>query len=115
MINYFPTRYSGPLLAKLRKKYWEKEHVSGKPFVIAIADCQFKGAGNISHDALPLYLYGFIQKVTPDGLEEREDINCHIWGQKKYLQDFLILKELKILALYFSPRQMTLTSLTEWD
>ncbi|HCD9070733.1 TPA: hypothetical protein NEG03_005555, partial [Klebsiella pneumoniae] len=37
LINYFPTRYSGPLLAKLRKKYWEKEHVSGKPFVIAIA------------------------------------------------------------------------------
>lgn len=62
LVNYFPTRYSGPLLAKLKKKYWEQEHVTGKPFAIAIADCQFKGAGNVSHDALPLYLYGFQQK-----------------------------------------------------
>ncbi|HCC7898885.1 TPA: hypothetical protein M8I63_003647, partial [Klebsiella pneumoniae] len=104
LINYFPTRYSGPLLAKLRKKYWEKEHVSGKPFVIAIADCQFKGAGNISHDALPLYLYGFIQKVTPDGLEEREDINCHIWGAKEVPSGFFNFEGAEnISAIFFSP------------
>lgn len=88
LLNYFPTRYSGPLLAKLSKKYWENEHVSGKPFIIAITDCQFKGAGYITGDALPLYLYGFQQKITPDGKKERFDIEYHIWGKKEVPSGF---------------------------
>lgn len=104
LVNYFPTRYSGPLLAKLKKKYWEQEHVSGKPFVIAIADCQFKGAGNISHDALPLYLYGFQQKITSEGVEKREKIGCHIWGTKEVPSGFFELEGAEnISAILFSP------------
>lgn len=104
LVNYFPTRYSGPLLAKLKKKYWEKEHVSGKPFAIAIADCQFKGAGNVSHDSLPLYLYGFQQKVTSKGVEERENIGCHIWGTKEVPSGFFELEGAEnISAIFFSP------------
>ncbi|WP_410014860.1 hypothetical protein [Sodalis sp. C49] len=104
LVNYFPTRYSGPLLAKLKKKYWEQDHVSGKPFAIAITDCQFKGAGNISHDALPLYLYGFQQKVTSAGVEERIDINFHIWGTKKVPSGFFNFDDSEnISAILFSP------------
>lgn len=104
LVNYFPTRYSGPLLAKLKKKYWEQEHVSGKPFAIAIADCQFKGAGNISHDALPLYLYGFQQKVTSKGVEERKNIGCHIWGAKEVPSGFFDFDGAEnISAILFSP------------
>lgn len=104
LVNYFPTRYSGPLLAKLKKKYWEQEHVSGKPFAVAIADCQFKGAGNVSHDALPLYLYGFQQKVTSEGVEERENIDCHIWGTKEVPSGFFELEGAEnISAILFSP------------
>lgn len=104
LVNYFPTRYSGPLLAKLKKKYWEKEHVAGKPFVIAIADCQFKGAGNISHDALPLYLYGFQQKMSERGVEERIDIDHHIWGTKEVPSGFFYFEGAEnISAIFFSP------------
>lgn len=104
LVNYFPTRYSGPLLAKLKKKYWEQEHVSGKPFAIAIADCQFKGAGNVSHDALPLYLYGFQQKVTSKGVEERENIGWHIWGTKEVQSGFFELEGAEnVSAIFFSP------------
>ncbi|MEQ5572911.1 hypothetical protein ABN306_08765 [Providencia huaxiensis] len=104
IVNYFPTRYSGPLLAKLQKKYWEKEHVSGKPFAIAIADCQFKGAGNISHDALPLYLYGFQQKVTATGDVECIYIDEHIWGTKKVKSGFFNFNDSEnISAILFSP------------
>jgi len=104
LINYFPTRYSGPLFAKLKKKYWEQEHVSGKPFAIAIADCQFKGAGNISHDALPLYLYGFQQKVAENGVENRIDIDFHVWGTKEVASGFFNFPESEnISAVIFSP------------
>ncbi|MEG3135550.1 hypothetical protein SC206_18490 [Rouxiella sp. T17] len=104
LVNYFPTRYSGPLLAKLKKRYWEQEHVAGRPFALAIADCQFKGAGNISHNALPLYLYGFQQIVTYDGVSKRIDIDFHLWGTKKVEAGFFNLEDSEnISAVLFSP------------
>jgi len=36
--NEMPIRFGSPLFTKLGKRYWELEHVKGKPFVIAIAD-----------------------------------------------------------------------------
>ncbi|MCK7244798.1 hypothetical protein [Enterobacter asburiae] len=104
LLNYFPTRYSGPLLAKLRKKYWEQEHVAGKPLVIAISDCQFRGAGNISHDALPIYLYGFKQEVTSSGSQNRTEIVSHIWGTKEVPSGFFNFEDSEnISAVIFSP------------
>lgn len=104
LVNYFPTRYSGPLLAKLKKKYWEQEHVSGKPFAIAIADCQFKGAGNLSYEALPLYLYGFQQIPQRSGRSKRINIDFHIWGTKQVPSGFFNFPESEnISAIIFSP------------
>ncbi len=31
--HYMPIRYAGPLTAKLKKKYWERDHVTGLPLV----------------------------------------------------------------------------------
>lgn len=36
--HYMPIKFGSPLFSKLQKKYWEKEHVKGKPLVFAIAD-----------------------------------------------------------------------------
>ncbi|MCP5904718.1 hypothetical protein NL378_28540, partial [Klebsiella pneumoniae] len=64
----------------------------------------FKGAGNVSHDALPLYLYGFQQKVTSEGVETREKIGCHIWGTKEVPSGFFELEGAEnISAILFSP------------
>lgn len=32
--DYFPIKFAGPLTEKLRKRYWERENVQGKPFII---------------------------------------------------------------------------------
>ncbi|MEI2574308.1 hypothetical protein VVE43_31015, partial [Pseudomonas aeruginosa] len=38
--DYFPIKFAGPLTEKLKKRYWEKENVQGKPFILAIQDFQ---------------------------------------------------------------------------
>lgn len=86
--NYFPTRYSGPLLAKLNKKYWNEKHVDGKPLILAITDCQFDGAGKITGDALPIYLYGIKQSVSTSGKIKSKKIEKHIWGTKEVPSGF---------------------------
>jgi hypothetical protein len=52
-------KLGGPLRDKLKKKYWELQHVSGKPLVLAIADFHDTSPGlrNSSH-ALERYAYG---------------------------------------------------------
>lgn len=51
-------RMSGPLLAKLNKKYWELDHVKGKPLVLAIEAFHDKDAQQFTDSALTSYLYG---------------------------------------------------------
>jgi hypothetical protein len=56
--NEMPQKFGSPLRSKLKKRYWERNDVSGHPFVIAIADFHSPGSMIWSHTALPLYLYG---------------------------------------------------------
>lgn len=101
--NYFPTRYSGPLTAKLKKKYWEKEHVAGKPLVLAICDCQFKNASNITCDSLPIYLYGFEQISNEDGSATRLEIKNHVWGTKVVPSGFFNLPDAENISAVIAP------------
>lgn len=56
--NEMPLKYSSSLTSKLKKKYWEKEHVKGKPFLIAIADFHEDMSMTWSFNSIIDYLYG---------------------------------------------------------
>jgi hypothetical protein len=57
--NEMPLRFGSALFDKLKKKYWELEHIKGKPFIIAIADFHETMSMIWSFPALTNYLYGF--------------------------------------------------------
>lgn len=64
-----PLRFGSPLHTKMGKRYWEKVHVQGHPFVLAIADFHDAMSMTWSHTALPIYLYGISAELVtgPDG------------------------------------------------
>jgi len=59
MIDIMPLKYGSALFSKLSKKYWELEHVKGKPLVIAIADFHEFMSMSWSQPALIDFLYGY--------------------------------------------------------
>jgi hypothetical protein len=64
--NEMPLLFGSALFDKAKKKYWEKEHVKGLPFVIAIADFHDSMSMTWSFSALLEYLYGHTYKHTFD-------------------------------------------------
>ena len=75
--NYLPIKYGSALYSKLNKNppYWEKEHVKGKPFILAIhdyhkpAEIGVPGSMTWTRAGLSNYLYGIRDEVEigPDG------------------------------------------------
>lgn len=59
LANETPLLYGNALFDKMKKKYWQKEHVKGKPFLIAIADFHDTMSMTWSSNALSEYLYGY--------------------------------------------------------
>jgi hypothetical protein len=59
MQNVYPIKFGSPLFSKLKKRYWEQEHVRGQPFILAIEDFQEPGSMVWTGSALELYLYGY--------------------------------------------------------
>lgn len=88
--HYMPIRYAGPLTTKLGKKYWEKDHVKGRPLAFAIQDFHAPNSMVMSRTALPIYLYGQVWGwrkdaegrlvIVPQRIEE------HVWGPTKRVQ-----------------------------
>jgi hypothetical protein len=64
--DYMPIKFGSPLFSKLKKKYWEKEHVAGRPLVFAIADFHAKQSMMWSSTALQNYLYGVRHEFEHD-------------------------------------------------
>ena len=86
MNDYMPIKYGSTLYSKLQKKYWEKPHVAGKPFVLAIHDYHMPGSMTWSRTGLCDYLYGIrnrVQKSDHGTLElVTEKIENHSWEGK---------------------------------
>lgn len=95
--DYMPIRYAGPLTTKLGKKYWEKEHVKGKPLVFAIQDFHATNSMATSRTALPIYLYGmeWEWEKTLEGslIITPKKIESHTWGEKIVRSGFFFLPE----------------------
>lgn len=87
-----PIRLGSPLFSKLKKKYWELEHVKGHPLVIAIED--FHTAGSLFSSSTPLtnYLYGLGQRWWHDEsgnlVIEYNDVASHKQGDKEIPSGF---------------------------
>lgn len=90
-----PIRYAGPLTAKLGKKYWEKEHVKGRPFVLAVQDFHAPMSMLTSRTALAIYLYGQVWNWEKDAdgklVISPEKVEQHVWAQKTVESDFFNL------------------------
>lgn len=67
--NYMPIKWSGPLKAKLSKKYWELDHIKDCPLIIAIHDFHGNDSMVWSLPALSDYLYGV--RCNNEGVDEQ--------------------------------------------
>ncbi|MCY1478433.1 hypothetical protein D3C87_44970 [compost metagenome] len=64
--NDMPLRFGSSLYSKMRMKYWEDTHLSGKPLILAIADFHADQSMLWSFSALVNYLYGLNYKAKYD-------------------------------------------------
>lgn len=64
--NEVAIRMGSPLFTKLKQRYWELPHVSGKPLIIAIQAFHAPGSLMISSTPLGHYLFGSRQKWYHD-------------------------------------------------
>jgi hypothetical protein len=64
-----PIRLGSPLYSKLTKRYWEKRHVAGAPFAIALESFATGDALEFSETTVSEYLFGIrtIWERAPDG------------------------------------------------
>ncbi|PVW05434.1 hypothetical protein DEA06_06760 [Microbacterium sp. Gd 4-13] len=94
--NYLPTRFSGPLDAKLRKRYWERAGAEAIPFVIAVQDFHQDLSMTWSQSALYEYLYGVrIDEVESNGKVQKVEVPVADlkWGDKKLPSGFFKLPD----------------------
>ncbi|GAA0884568.1 hypothetical protein GCM10009120_31660 [Sphingobacterium siyangense subsp. cladoniae] len=70
LINEIPIMVSNVIYSKAKKKYWEKEHVKGIPFALAIADFHDAGSMVWTFEAFLTALYGIRPKMQKDSNEK---------------------------------------------
>lgn len=84
--DYMPIKFGSALYSKLKKKYWEHSHVSGKPFVLAIADFSSSMSMVRSQSALERYLWGYEYPAALDSegklIISPVQVETHQWGDK---------------------------------
>jgi len=84
--DYLPMKFGSALYSKLQKRYWEKEHVSGKPLILAIHDFHMPGSMTWSRNGLSDYLYGVRSQIGTDAagnsIAVYEKVKEHSWCGK---------------------------------
>ena len=96
IVNYLEhemaQKFGSPLFSKLKKRDWEKPHVAGHPFILALADFHAPGSMRWSHGALAQYLYGLKSVLTPDADNRLMEMfipgNAHVVGHKTVPTNF---------------------------
>ena len=105
--DYMPIKFGSPLFSKLKKKYWEKEHVKGHPLIFAIQDFHNDTSMLWSRTALIDYLYGVRHKWEKDSSGNltiiSEKIEKHCYDGKEIPSGFFFLPDSEnISAVLFS-------------
>lgn len=95
--EYMPIKWGSPLTSKLKKKYWDLQHVAGKPIVIAIQDFHVPRAMTFLSHSISSYLYGisFTALYDEHGKLEVKSIprGPHHWGTKTIETGFFNLPD----------------------
>lgn len=105
--QYMPVKYASALTTKLKKRYWERTNVTGKPLVFAIHDFQAPMSMLTSRAGLPIYLYGYDHDWTRDAngqltIHPRR-VETHQWGTKVIPSNFFALPDAEnVSAVIFS-------------
>lgn len=110
--DYLPIKFGSALYSKLQKRYWEKDHVAGKPLIIAIHDFHMPGSMTWSRTALSEYLYGIRTRLEQrDGKEVAvsEPIERHIWQGKEIPSNFFALPEAENISGVLFSNAATIT------
>ncbi|WP_276500681.1 hypothetical protein [Terrimonas pollutisoli] len=129
--DYMPIKFGSALYTKLQKKYWVKDHIKGKPFILAIHDFHMPatmdslGSMTWSRDALADYLYGYRMKITINddgdivrhihdnghGVEPvMEKIESHTWKSKTIPSNFFGLPDAENISAVLFTNNATLTT-----
>lgn len=110
--DYMPIKYGSPLYTKLKKKYWEKDHVSGHPLLIAIHDYHQKDSMMWSRPALETYLYGAKRtySISPQNTIEQhvETIAEHRWNDKVIPSNFFAQPDSENISAVIHSNQATI-------
>lgn len=105
--NYMPIKFGSALYSKLRKRYWELDHVKNVSLVIAIHDFHGSDSMTWSAPAIEDYLYGVRASWTKDvegtlHITETPIIE-HEWKGKRIPSGFFNLPDSEhISAILFS-------------
>lgn len=93
--NYLPIKFAGPLTDKLKKRYWERTNVQGRPLVLAIQDFHAPMSMTMSRTALPVYLYAYVHDWEHQSngklVIKPRKVALHQWGTKKVESGFFSL------------------------
>jgi hypothetical protein len=91
-LQELPIRFGSPLFSKLKKQYWDLEHVADKPLVIAIQAFYDENALFFSSYAVVTYLYGLKQSPTFDDagklIVQSTPVVTHEVGSKRISSGF---------------------------
>lgn len=111
--NYIPIKYGSPLFSKLKKEYWKKGHVRGRPIVLAIQDFHHPGSMVYSEGQLAPYLYGFRQEVSHDEdgklVIKAMTITEHKWKDKTIPSGFFHLPDAENISAVLTNSQATIS------
>jgi hypothetical protein len=110
--DYMPIKFGSSLYSKLKKKYWEKPQVQGKPLIIAIHDYHMPGSMTWTRNALVEYLYGKrVRAVEVNGEMEvfEEAIETHNWRGKTIPSNFFNTENAENISAVLFTNTATIT------
>jgi hypothetical protein len=111
--DYMPIKFGSALYSKLNKKYWEKDHVKGKPLIIAIHDYHQTGSMVWSRTALSEYLYArrirLEKSKNGETIIVQENIEFHEYENKKIPSGFFKLADAKNISGVLFTSSATIT------
>jgi hypothetical protein len=106
--DFMPIKFGSTLYSKLNKKYWEKEHVAGKAFILAIHDYHNANAMVWSRTALSDYLYGIRTRIVNDETLV-EKIDKHSWEGKEIPSGFFYQDDAENISAVLFSNQATIS------
>lgn len=111
--DYMPIKFGSPLFSKLKKKYWEHEHVADIPLVLAVADFSSPGSMVHTQSALERYLFGFSYEATWDQSTDQKvtpkQIESHTWEGKTIPSGFFGIPEAENISAVISTTAGTIS------